>query len=530
MPEFCSLTTAAEKIPDQAVVTVSASSGLGCPDAVLAAIGQRFRTTGHPCQLTTVHPIAAGDMYGINGIDHLAYDGLLQRVIAGSLPSGPSSMPSPRIWQMIGENRMEAYNLPSGILYHMHREAAAHRPGVLTKVGMDTFVDPNLLGGCMNDCSPPDVVKRVLFEGEEWLFYPSIAIDVALIRGTTADAHGNITTEHEGSSLGIYDQALAAHNHGGIVIAQVKRVAKSGALKPQDVRVPGIVVDYVVTVPEQMQTTNTVYDPSISGESAPEGKVYDLMPWGPAKPMARRAAMELNRQDAVNLGFGVSAQVPRILLEEGLSDAVTWVIEQGAVGGMPLLDFQFGCASGAQAIMGSPDQFTYFQGGGFDRSFLSFMQIDQHGCVNVSRLAARPHVTAGVGGFIDITANARHLVFIGTYTTGGLRLTIEEGQVTILQEGKVQKLVPEVEHVSFSGSRALRLGQQITYITERCVLKLLPEGLTLVEIAPGIHLKRDILDQTRLNLQVSPSLKTMDRRLFDPAPMNLQLPSKNEPG
>ncbi|MCY3593829.1 MAG: malonate decarboxylase subunit alpha [Bacteroidetes bacterium] len=526
MPEFCSLAAAAEQIHDDAVLTVSASSGLGCPDATLAAIGQRFANSGHPKRLTTLHPIAAGDMYGIAGVDHLAYDGLLKRVIAGSLPSGPSSMPSPRIWQMIGENRVEAYNLPSGVLYHMHREAAAHRPGVLTKVGMDTFVDPLLLGGCMNDCSPPEVVKRVTFEGDEWLFYPSIPVDVALIRGTTADKHGNITTEHEGSSLGIYDQALAAHNNGGIVIVQVKRVVKSGKLKPQDVQVPGVVVDYVVTAPDQMQTTNTEYDPTISGELSPDGKIYDLMPWGPYKPMARRAAMELCQQDAVNLGFGVSAQVPRILLEEGLSDAVTWVIEQGAVGGMPLLDFQFGCASGAQAILGSPDQFTYFHGGGFDRSLLSFMQIDRHGCVNVSRLAARPHVTAGVGGFIDITANARHLVFIGTYTTGGLRLAIEEGQVKILQEGKVQKLVPEVEHVSFSGNRALRLGQKITYITERCVLQLLPEGLTVIEIAPGINLERDVLGQTSLELQVSPSLQIMDKRLFDPRSMNLQLPSK----
>ncbi len=516
----------AQQIRDDSVLTISSSSGLGCPDATLAAIGQRFIRSGHPRRLTTLHPIAAGDMYGIAGIDHLAYDGLLKRVIAGSLPSGPSSMPSPKIWTMIGENRVEAYNLPSGILYHMHREAAAKRPGILTKVGMDTFVDPHLLGGCMNDCTSPEIVKRVTFEGDEWLFYPSIPVDVAIIRGTTADEHGNVTTEHEGSSLGIYDQALAAHNNGGIVIAQVKRVVKSGKLKPQDVRVPGIVVDYVVIVPDQMQTTNTEYDPTISGELSPDGKIYDLMPWGPYKPMARRAAMELYQNDAVNLGFGVSAQVPRILLEEGRSDTVTWVIEQGAVGGMPLLDFQFGCASGAQAILASPDQFTYFQGGGFDRSFLSFMQIDQNGCVNVSRLAARPHVTAGVGGFIDITAHARHIIFIGTYTTGGLRLAIEENQVKILQEGKVQKLVPEVEHVSFSGSRALRSGQRITYITERCVLQLLPQGVTVIEIAPGINLERDILGQTAIELQVSSSLQIMNQKLFDPGLMNLQLPFK----
>lgn len=528
MPEFCSFAFAAKQIKDDAVVTVSSSSGLGCPDAMLSAIGHRFASTGRPRRLTTIHPIAAGDMYGIDGIDHLAYDGLLKRVVAGSLPSGPSSMPSPRIWQMIGENRVEAYNLPSGVLYHMHREAAAHRPGILTKVGMDTFVDPGLLGARMNECSPPDVVERVIFDGDEWLFYRSIPVDVAIIRGTTADRHGNIGTEHEGGFLGIYDQALAAHNNGGIVIAQVKRVVDSGTLKSQEVRVPGVVVDYVVTAPDQMQTTNTGYDPTISGEKRPDGITYDLMPWGAYKPMARRAAMELQKGDAVNLGFGVSAQVPRILLEEGLSDDVTWVIEQGAVGGIPLLDFQFGCASGAQAILASPDQFTYFQGGRFDQSLLSFMQIGAEGCVNVSRLAARPHVTAGVGGFIDITASARNLTFVGTFTTGGLQLTIEGGKLNILREGKIQKLVPTVEHVSFSGHRALRLRQHVTYITERCVLRLLPEGLTVTEIAPGIDLERDVLAQTLLKLKVSPSLSVMDPRLFDPAPMNLQLSRENE--
>ena len=523
MPEFCTLSFAAQQIPDDAVISVSSSSGLGCPDAMLSAIGQRFQETQHPKGLTAIHPIAAGDMYGIDGIDHLALDGLLKRVVAGSLPSDPSSMEPPKIWQMIGENRVQAYNLPSGILYHMHREAAAHRPGVLTKVGMDTFVDPLQLGGRMNECSPPEIVERVTFDGNQWLFFRSIPIDVALIRGTTADKHGNITTEHEGGSLGIYDQALAAHNNGGIVIAQVKRITETGSLKPQHVKVPGVIVNYVVTNPNQIQTTNTAYDPTISGQQRPEGVTYDLMDWGPYKPMARRAAMELCLGDTVNLGFGVCAEVPRILLEEGLSDEVTWVIEQGAVGGIPLLDFQFGCASGPQAILASPDQFTYFQGGGFDKSLLSFMQIDESGAVNVSRLAARPHVTAGVGGFIDITSNAKTLAFVGTFTTGGLRLDISNCQVNILHEGKVQKLVNTVEHVSFSGKRALQSGQHITYITERCVLRLFPDGLTVTEIAPGIDLDRDILKQTQINLHVSPQLRLMDTRLFRPEPMNLKL-------
>ncbi len=518
-----SLEEAAALVPDGAVVTVSSSSGLGCPDALLAAIGNRFEATGRPRNLTAIHPIAAGDMYGIDGVDHLARPGLLTRVVAGSLPSGPSRMPSPRIWRMIGDNAVEAYNLPSGILYHMHREAAAHRPGVLSKVGMDTFVDPRLLGGRMNERSTDELVQRVKFDGDEWLYYRAIPVDVAVIRGTTADEKGNISTEHEGAFLGIYDQALAAHNNGGLVLAQVKRVVSEGTLAPQSIRVPGVVVDHVVIAPDQMQTTETPYEPAISGAIRPPESEFTAAPWNPAKPIARRAAMELRRGEAVNLGFGISALVPRILLEENLAGSVTWVIEQGAVGGVPLTDFQFGCAAGADAILSSPDQFTYFQGGGFDRSLLSFLEIDEEGNVNVSRLAARPHITAGVGGFIDITASARHLVFSGYYTAGGLRLRIENGQLHIDREGAVQKLVPRVEHVSFSGRRARKTGQQVTYITERCVLRLTESGLVVTEIAPGIDLERDVLAQTTLALAVSPDIKAMDSRLFDPGPMGLTI-------
>lgn len=523
MAEFCTADAAAALIGDGATISVSSSSGLGCPDAMLAAIGRRFGQTGHPRQLTSVHPIAAGDMYGIGGIEHLAQDGLLKRVIAGSLPSGPSSMPSPRIWQMIGDDRIEAYNLPSGILYHMHREAAAKRPGILTKVGMDTFVDPLLMGGRMNACSKEDLVTRVMFDGQEWLYFRSIPIDVALVRGTSSDENGNLSTEHEGGFLGGYDQAMAAHNNGGLVIAQVKRVVKAGSLPPQGVRIPGTVVDYVVTAPDQLQTTETPYEPAISGEVRVPDEQFSFMPWQPTKPMARRAAMELQAGDVINLGFGISALVPRILLEAGKADAVTWVIEQGAVGGIPLLDFQFGCAANSQAIMASPDQFSYFHGGGFDRSMLSFLQIDAAGNVNVSRLAARPHVTAGVGGFIDITASARSIVFIGTFTTGGLRLKVEDGCMHIEREGKISKIVPAVEHVTFSGQRAIGQHQQVIYITERCVIRLLPEGLTVTEIAPGIDLKRDILNRTEVKLLVSDQLRLMDARLFAPESYELQI-------
>ncbi|MEZ4702263.1 MAG: acyl CoA:acetate/3-ketoacid CoA transferase [Rhodothermales bacterium] len=521
--KLLTLDQAAALIPDGAVVSTSSSSGLGCPDALLRAIGKRFEAEGSPRNITSIHPIAAGDMYGIDGIDHIARQGLLKRVIAGSLPSGPSNRPSPKIWQMIYANEIEAYNIPSGLLFHMHREAAAKRPGVLTKVGMETYLDPRQSGGKMNDATTEDLVRRVEFDGDEWLYLRSIPIDVALIRGTTADELGNISMEHEGGYLGGMDQALAARNNGGIVIAQVKQIAAAGTLPAQSVRIPGILVDYLVLDPDQMQTTQTPFDPAISGLIRRPADAFDPVPWGTDKIIARRAAMELRAGEAVNLGFGISALVPRILLEEGLGDAVTWAIEQGAVGGIPLLGFQFGCAANLQTIVPSPDQFTYFQGGGFDRTFLSFMQIDADGSVNVSKLAAKPHVTAGVGGFVDITSNARRIVFGGYFTAGGLDLAVEDGKLVIRKEGKARKLVPAVEQVSFSGARARRTGQDVTYVTERCVLRLEPDGLTVTEIAPGIDLQTQVLEQADIPLRVSPALKLMDERLFREEKMGLKI-------
>ncbi|MDB5059692.1 MAG: acyl CoA:acetate/3-ketoacid CoA transferase, partial [Chloroflexi bacterium] len=308
-----SLDEAASVIPSGSVVSVSSSSGLGCPNAVLRAIGNRFVATAEPQRLTTIHPIAAGDMYGIDGIDYLAQPGLLRRIIAGSYPSGPSSMPSPKIWQMIDRNEVEAYNLPSGVLFHMHREAAAGRPGVLTRVGMDTVVDPRHSGGRMNTATTEEIVRVERFDGQEWLYYPAIPIDVAIIRGSTADEDGNISMEREGAYLGALDQALAAHNNGGVVIAQVARLALSGSLSQHDVRVPGILVDYVTISPDQQQTTSTGYDPVISGEIRSPISAFSLVEWGPEKIIARRAALELRQGTAVNLGFGISAMTPRIL-------------------------------------------------------------------------------------------------------------------------------------------------------------------------------------------------------------------------
>lgn len=523
MKKVITASQAAVLVRDCDVVTISSSSGLGCPDKVLAAVGERFEREGLPRGLTALSPIAAGDMYGIKGIDHIAKPGLLSRILAGSFPSGPSSLPMPAIWRMVVDNQVAAYNIPSGVLFDMHRDAAARRPGVLTQVGVGTFVDPDQQGCAMNQAAAAHaVVRKEHFDGRDWLYFPVIAPNVAIIRATTSDERGNLTYEHEGALLGGLDQALAARNNGGIVIAQVKRLVKHGSLRPHDVHVPCNLVDYIVVDPDQMQTTQTVYDPAISGEIAQPLNTFETQAWGPEKVIARRAAMELASGHAVNLGFGISANVPRVLLEEGLHGDVTWAIEQGAIGGMPLLGFAFGCASNADAIMASPNQFTYFQGGGFDVALLSFLQVDGNGSVNVSKLEAKPYLTAGCGGFVDITAHAKRIVFSGFFTAGAV-LEVGDGKLIILKEGKTRKFVKAAEHVTFSGQMGTKRGQRITYVTERCVIDLEEGQLVVREIAPGIDLQHDVLDQSEIALQVAADLRIMDQALFRDRPFGLKL-------
>ncbi|MGI9509528.1 MAG: acyl CoA:acetate/3-ketoacid CoA transferase [Geminicoccaceae bacterium] len=512
-------TTAAKAvalIPDNATVAVNSSSGLCCPDAILKAMGERFDHTGAPAGLTMIHPIAAGDFFGTKGVDHIAKPGCIERIIGGSYPSGPTKADPPLIWQMITGNRIKAYNLPSGIIFDMLREGAGCRPGVLTKVGMETFVDPEQEGGAMNAAASAEpIVRREQFDGEDWLYFKALKPDVAVVRATTSDQRGNLSFEGEGAYLGAMEMALAARNSGGVVIAQVRRVAKNGSIRPKDVHVPGILVDHVVEAPDMLQTTETPYDPAISGELIRPLESFSIPEFGIGKVIARRVAQTLEAGWAVNIGFGVSANVPRIFIEEGCHGAVTWMIEQGAVGGVPLLDFKFGCASNAEAFVASPHQFAYFQAGGFDASLLSFLEIDAEGSVNVSRLAATPHRTAGAGGFVDITARARKIVFSGTFNAGA-KMHVEDGRLVIDKEGKIPKIVPKVDHVSFSGRRAVAQGQDATYVTERCVIRLTGDGLVVTEIAPGIDLARDVLEQAATSLQVAPDLREMDSKLFQP--------------
>ncbi len=510
-------------VPDNAIVAVNSSSGLCCPDSVLEALGARFDSEGAPRNLTTIHPIAAGDMFGTKGVDHIAKPGMLSRIIGGSYPSGPTNAEPPMIWQMITANQVKAYNVPSGVLFDILREGAAKRPGVLTKVGMQTFVDPDLEGCAMNDAAraEPIVTKRE-FDGEEWLYFKAIAPDIAIIRATTADERGNLTFEQEGAYLGAMEMALAARNSGGKVIAQVKRVAKNGTLRPHDVRVPGILVDAIVVAPEQLQTTATAYDPAISGELIRPLDTFNTAEFNIGKVIARRVAQELKTGWAVNIGFGVSANVPRILVEEGLHGAVTWMIEQGAVGGVPLLDFKFGCAANAEAFVASPHQFSYFQAGGFDASLLSFLEVGQDGSVNVSRLSSVPHRTAGAGGFVDITSRARKIVFSGNFNAGA-KMRLEDGRLVIDKEGKVAKFVDKVDQVSFSGARAIEQGQEVTYVTERCVICLRDGRLVVTEIAPGLDLQKDVLEQAATQLHVADNIREMSAELFLPEPMGLRM-------
>ena len=519
MTKLTSAADAAARIPDGAIVTVSSSSALGCPDLVLAAIGARFDQEGHPRDLTTIHPIAAGDMYGVKGVDHIAKDGLLARILGGSYPSGPSSKPMPEIWKMVVENRVAAYNVPSGILFDMNRDAAANRPGVLTKVGLETFVDPIREGCAMNAAgAAAPIVARVEFGGDTWLHFPNIIPNVAILRSTTADEHGNLTYEHEGAYLGGLEQAICVRNHGGLVIAQVSRMTKRGSLRPHDVRVPGHLVDLVVLDPDQKQTCETTYDPAISGQVMRPWDSFTLAEHGVEKIIARRAAMELRPGMTANLGFGISAMVPRILLEEGHPEAVTWAIEQGAVGGMPLTGFAFGCASNADAFVPSPQQFIYFQGGGFDVSFLSFLEVDAEGNVNVSKLGKKPYLTAGCGGFVDITAGAKKIVFSGWFEAGA-QIELTPQGIKVVTPGKFTKMVEAVEHVTFSGKRARALGQDVLYITERCVIRLGENGLIATEIMPGIDPARDIVAASGGRVQIAPDAITLPLSLLADAPM-----------
>lgn len=504
-------------IADNSIVTISSSSALGCPDLSLKGLGEHYRKNSSPKNLTFVSPIAAGDMYGVKGIDYVCQDGLISKIIAGSYPSGPSSFDPPLIRQFIADEKIDGYNLPSGVIFQMHRTGSTKQPGVFSQVGLETFIDPRLQGGALNKRTPRDLVSVREVDGEEYLFYPAIKPNVAIIRATTADELGNLSYEQEGSPLGALDQAYAAHNNGGIVIAQVKQIVPAGSIDPKVVRVPGILVDYLVLDPNQLQTTMTPYDPALSGEHVENAGNGEPLELTLETAIARRAAKEIKDSWIVNLGFGISAVVPQVVREMHPEFNISWVIEQGPVGGIPLTGFAFGCAANPDAIMQSVDQFTLLQGAGFNAAMLSFLEVDEIGNVNVSDLPGRVHVTAGVGGFADITSKAPMIVFSGYFTAGKKEIHINENGLQIVKDGEISKFVESVSQITFSGNRAKKNQQKVIYVTERCVLELRPEGLTVIEIAPGVDLQKDVLDKAKFKLHVSSELKTIDASIYQGA-------------
>lgn len=509
-------------VSDGDTISVCGVIGFLCPDTVLAALGKRFAAEGSPGNLTLVTPVAVGDVYDIPGMDHLARPGMLKRVISGSFVIGTSPKTGQRaqLVQSILSGEVEAYNFPIGALMALHREIGAGRPGLLTEVGLGRFVDPRITGGKLNDATSEDLVQVVELLGKEYLFYKAFPVNVAIIRGTTADEKGNLTLEHEGMFSGVFDIALAAHNSGGKVIAQVKRIAAAGSLHPQMVRVPGVLVDAIVVDEHQKQGTGIDYDPTVSGEVRSTSDRLSPMPLGPEKVICRRSLMELAEGEMVILGFGVPAGVPSVAAEEGVLDQLTFTIEHGAIGGIPLTGFQFGVAANPEVILDTPCHFDLIDGGGIDACCLAFAEVDPWGSVNVSKL---PNLIPGCGGFMNITQKARKLVFGGLFSAGGVEVAVEEGRLKIHREGKFCKFVPAVQHLTLEGHSVIARGQRAIYITERAVFELREDGLVLTEIAPGVDLERDLLSRMQIRVKVSDQLRLMDERIFQPEPVGIEL-------
>jgi propionate CoA-transferase len=514
MTKLMSADAAAALVPDAATVLVDGSGGgVNEPGLVLAALESRFARERHPSALTVVHPSGVGDGQGA-GIDRFAHPGMVAKVIGGHWNWAP------RMQRMASAEEIEAYCLPQGVLSHLFRAIAGHAPGVITHIGLGTFVDPRLSGGRLNARAEQAMVELMTIKGREYLFYPSFPIDVAIVRGTSADELGNITMEGEGRYAETLSAAQAARNSGGIVIAQVRRLVPSGTLDPRIVKVPGVLVDAVVVHPGQRLSVATADDASLTGALRVPATDIAQLPLSERKVVARRAAAELRRGDVVNLGFGMPDGTAAVLAEEGLSEQVTFTVEQGHVGGVPATGTDFGMARNQMAMVDAGYQFDWYNGGGLDVAVLSFAEVDPQGNVNVSKFGGR---IAGIGGFVNISQGARRVVFVGTLRAGRQQLDFAGNGLRIVQEGKAAKFVPALEQISFSGEYARRWKVPVTYVTERAVFRLEADGLLLTEIAPGLDLERDVLAQMGFRPRVAAELKTMDARLFAAPPMGLKL-------
>ena len=482
-------------IRDGATVATGGFVGIGFAEAIAVQIERQFLECGRPRDLTLMYAAGQGDGKE-SGLNHLGHKGLIGRVIGGHWGL------CPKLQQLAIDNEIEAYNLPQGVISHLFRDIAAGKPGTITRVGTDTFVDPRHGGGKINARTTADIVETVTLAGAEYLFYKARPIDVAILRGTTADPDGNITMEREALVLEALAIATAARNSGGVVIVQVERIAEPGSLNPRLVRIPGVLVDCVVVAPPEQhwQTFGTAYNPAFSGEIRVPMRAIPPMDMGPRKIIARRAAFELRPNSVVNLGIGMPEGIANVANEERILDYLTLTTEPGTIGGMPAGGLNFGAASNIQALIDQPAQFDFYDGGGLDVAFLGMAQTDAEGSVNVSKFGRR---VAGAGGFINISQNARKVVFLGTFEARG-----------------APKLVERVEHRTFSGPLAARRGQPVLYITDRCVFRLTPEGLELTEVAPGVDIERDILAQMAFRPVIARDPAPMDRRIFEAGPMH----------
>jgi propionate CoA-transferase len=505
---------AVDVIHDGDVIASAGYGGNGTPDQLFVALEKRFLETGAPRDLTLVFAGGQGDMKD-RGLNRLGHAGMIKRVIGGHFGL------IPRIEQLAVAGKIEAYNLPEGVLTHLYRDIGAGKPGTLSTVGLGTYIDPRHGGGRMNAATTEDIVRLMEIDGEEYLFFKSFPIQVALIRGTTADPDGNITAEREALTLENLALAIAARNSGGIVLAQVERIAAEGSLDARRVQVPGVLVDCVVLAePEHhMQTYGTQFNAAFAGELRVPQRRSPAVELSERKIIARRAAIELSPNCVINVGVGsVPDQVPLVADEERVQDLITLTVDPGVMGGVPMSGLDFGAAVNYQAVIDHCSEFDFIDGGGLDAAFLGFGECDAQGNVNASRFGAR---IPGCGGFIDISQNAKKIVFVGTFSSGGLEVTIEDGRMRIAREGKHAKFVEAIGQTTFSAEYALRREQEVLYITERCVFRLGEAGLTLAEVAPGIDLDRDILARMPFRPAIE-GPRSMDPKIFLPQPMGLR--------
>lgn len=488
---------------DQTVAILGSGGGICEPSLVLKKIGERYLREEKPKDLTIYHANGIGDKDTI-GTDSLAYEGLVRCDIAGHWGMAP------KMAQLALDEKIDAYNFPQGVMSQMYQAVAANKPGVITKTGLHTFIDPRVEGGRMNRRTVKDMVQVIELGGEEWLWYPAMKFDVGLVRGTSADCNGNITYEEEAAVLDGISLAQAAHNSGGIVIAQVKYLSENHA-HPKDVVIPGIYVDYIVVDENQKQTCERVYDPALAGNLRTPFENVPPLAMGPRKIVARRAAKELVKGAIINLGVGMPDGIASVAREDGYLDTLNFTVEQGIIGGMPMGGVIFGVSHNADAMIDQTLQFNFYDGGGLDTCFLGMAQADSRGNVNSSKTG---RLLSGCGGAINISQNAKKVVFCGTFTAKGLKVEICDGRLHILQEGQIHKLVNNVDQITFSGHYAQSVNQPVLYVTERAVFELKDGKMVLTEIAPGIDLERDILANMDFRPEISENLKQMDADIF----------------